>query len=212
MASSQVLSPVSPAAFPQTSYAGLGRRVAAHLIDVLIAIAVTMAAGFFMQWLRTLGIWTVPTAPTGEADPVRLWQTMVVGAKAAIIVCFIVTMGPFYLSLLQASAWQASIGKRLLNIYVTDTAGRRLGLGRSLARSFAKDFFNVFYPVGLVSVATMIGTTKKQAVHDFAANTVVVNGRPSESGSPELWRFVAGLGIQFLWFVLTMLAVFGTLG
>jgi uncharacterized RDD family membrane protein YckC len=131
--------------------------------------------------------------------------------KAAIIVCFVVMMGPFYLGLMQASAWQASIGKRLLNIYVTDTAGRRLSLGRSLARSFAKDFFNVFY-LGFVSVVTMIATAKKQALHDFAANTVVLNGRPSGSGSPELWRFVAGFGIQFLWFVLTMLAVLRTVG
>jgi uncharacterized RDD family membrane protein YckC len=211
MASSHVFSPVAPAVFPQTSYAGLGRRVAAHLIDILIAFAVMMAAGIFMRWLRALGIWTVPTPPTGEADPLTLWQSMGATSKAAIIVCFIVTMGPFYLGLLQASAWQASIGKRLFNIYVTDTAGRRLRLGRSLARSFVKDFFNVFY-IGLVSVATMIATAKKQALHDFVAKTVVLNGRPSGSGSPELWRFVAGFGIQFLWFVLTMLAVFRTLG
>lgn len=211
MASSPVFSPVAPAVFPQSSYAGLGRRVAAHLIDILIAFAVMMAAGIFMRWLRAIGIWTVPTLPTGEADPLTLWQIMGTAGKAAIIVCFIVAMGPFYLSLLQASAWQASIGKRLLNIYVTDTAGRRLDLGRSLARSFAKDFFNVFY-LGLVSVATIIATAKKQALHDFAAKTVVLNGRPSASGSPELWRFVAGFGIQFLWFVLTMLAVFRTLG
>jgi uncharacterized RDD family membrane protein YckC len=211
MASSQVSSPVPPSVFPQTSYAGLGRRVAAHLIDVLIVFVVVMSAGFFVRWLRVLGMWTVPTTAAGEADPLTLWQSMGAGSKAAIIVCFIVSMGPFYLGLLQSSAWQASIGKRLLNIYVTDTAGRRLGLGRSLARSFARDFFSVFY-VGLFSVVTMIGTAKKQALHDFAAKTVVLNGRPSGSGSPELWRFVAGFGIQFLWFVLTMLAVFRALG
>ncbi len=211
MASSQVFPPVAPADFPQTSYAGLGRRVAAHLIDLLIAFGVMMAAGFFMRWLRTLGIWAVPTPPSGEADPLTLWHSIGATDRAAIIACFIVMMGPFYLGFLQASAWQASIGKRLLNIYVTDTAGRRLGLGRSLARSFAKDFFSVFY-IGLVSVATMIATAKKQALHDFAASTVVLNGRPSGSGSAEPWRFVAGFGIQFLWFVLTMLAVFRTLG
>jgi uncharacterized RDD family membrane protein YckC len=206
MASSEVSSPVPASVFPQTSYAGLGRRVGAHLIDMLIVFAVMMSAGFFMRWLRALGIWTLPRTPAGEADPLTLWQSMGAGSKVAIIVCFIVSMGPFYLGLLQASVWQASIGKRLLNIYVTDTSGRRLGLGRSLARSFVKDFFSVFY-IGLFSVVTMIGTARKQALHDFAAKTVVLNGRPSGSASPELWRFVAGFGIQFLWFVLTMLAV-----
>ena len=132
------------------------------------------------------------------------------GDKAAIIVCFIVLMGPFYQGLLQASAWQATIGKHLLNIYVTDTVGRRLGLGRSLARSFAKDFFGVFYPLGLVSVAAMITSAKRQALHDFAAKTVVLNGRPAGSGSPELWRFMAGFGIPFLWYVVTMLVLLKT--
>ena len=76
MASSQVFSPVAPAVLPQNSYAGLGRRVAAHLIDILIAFVVMMAAGFFMRWLRVLGIWTVPTPPSGEADPATLWHSM----------------------------------------------------------------------------------------------------------------------------------------
>jgi uncharacterized RDD family membrane protein YckC len=211
MISLQVFSPGAPAVIPQTYYAGLGRRVAAHLIDLLIALAIMMAAAFFMRWLRALGVWRIPTPPSGETDPLTLWQSMSTACKAAIIVCFIVTMGPFYLGLLQASAWQASIGKRLLNIYVTDTAGRRLRLGRSLARSFAKEVFNVFY-LGFVSVLSMIATAKMQALHDLAAKTVVLNGRPSGIGSPEPWRFVAGFAIQFLWFVLTMLAVFRTLG
>jgi uncharacterized RDD family membrane protein YckC len=210
MASSQVSSLVAPAVLSQTSYASLGRRVAAHLIDMLIVLAVMMATGFFMRWLRTAGIWSVPGLPAGEVDPISTWQSMNAVARAAIIICFIVTMGPFYLGFFQASAWQASIGKRLLNIYVTDTAGRRLGVGRSLVRSFAKDFFNVFY-IGLVSVATIIATAKKQALHDFAAKTVVVNGRPSGGGAPELWRFVAGFGIPLLWVVVTMVAVYRTL-
>jgi uncharacterized RDD family membrane protein YckC len=208
MASSQVSSLVAPAALPQTSYASLGRRVAAHLIDMLIVFAVTMATGLFMRWLLAAGIWSVPGLPAGEVDPITIWQSMNAVARAAIVICFIVMMGPFYLGFFQASAWQASIGKRLLNIHVTDTAGRRLGVGRSLARSFAKEFFDVFY-IGLVSVATIIATAKKQAVHDFAAKTVVVNGRPLGGGAPELWRFVAGFGIQFLWFVVTMVTVIG---
>ena len=37
-------SPVAAAVFSQTSYAGLGRRVAAHLIDILIAFPVMIMA------------------------------------------------------------------------------------------------------------------------------------------------------------------------
>jgi uncharacterized RDD family membrane protein YckC len=184
--------------------------VAAHLIDVVIAFAVMLGGGFFMRLLRELGFWTMPTVHSDEADPVTVWNGLGVGSKVAIVVAFIVSMGPFYSGLFQASAWQATIGKRLLNIYVTDTAGRRLGLLRSLARSFAKSVFNIFY-LGIISVALILGAAKRQALHDYAAKTVVVNGRPPEGGSPELWRIVVAFGIQIGWFVVTMLAVFRAL-
>jgi len=208
MATSQVSSAVAPAVPSKGSYAGLGRRIAAHLIDMLIAFAIVLAAAFFIRWLHALGVWTVHSTAQ-ESDPIVLWHRLSGGAQLAVIVAFIVSMGPIYLGLFQASAWQASIGKRLLDIYVTDTAGNRLGLARSLSRSFAKDFFNCFY-LGFVSILTILGTPRKQALHDCAAKTVVVNGRPPGSGSLELWRIVAGFGIQFLWFVVTMVAVFRT--
>jgi uncharacterized RDD family membrane protein YckC len=208
MAASHVSLPVAPAVLSQGSYTGLGRRTAAHLIDMLIAFAVVLAAGFFMRWLRALGVWTVQSRAQ-ESDPIVLWHRLSGGAQLAVIVAFIVSMGPIYSGLFQASAWQASMGKRLLDIYVTDTAGNRLGLARSLGRSFAKDFFNCFY-VGFVSILTILGAPRKQALHDYAAKTVVVNGRPPGSSSPELWRIVAGFGIQFLWFAVTMVALFRT--
>lgn len=202
MASSQV----APAVVLQLSYADLGRRVAAHLIDALIALAVMFAGGFVMRWLRVLGVWDVPV-PEGEADPVMLWHWMNPASKVAIVVAFIVSMGVFYSGFFQASAWQATIGKRLLNIYVTDTVGRRISLTRSLVRSIAKGVFNTFY-LGIISVGTIVAAAKKQALHDYVAKTVVVNGRPPEGGSLELWRVVAAFGVQLLWFVVTMLAVF----
>jgi len=199
-----VSSPVVPAVLPRTSYAGLVRRIGAHFIDLLIALAVTMSTGFFMRGLRAAGIWT-PRMLAGE--PSAMWQGMTGTARVATLIAFIVSMGPFYTGILQASAWQASIGKRLLNIYVTDTAGMQLGLTRSIARSFAKIFLNLMW-LGPVSVAMMIATARKQALHDYAVRTVVVNGRAPGDGRPELWRFVAGFGIQFLWFALTAAAEF----
>jgi uncharacterized RDD family membrane protein YckC len=190
---------------PQSSYAGLGRRIAAHLIDVLIAATVVFAVGFSMRGLRAAGVWT----PAEMPDPVAAWQELAVPGKLAVVVAFVVSMGPIYLGLFQASAWQASVGKRLLTIYVTDEAGRRLGLGRSMARSCAKDIFNVFY-LWFISLVTIAVTTKKQALHDFAAKTLVVNGRPSTGGSLELWRIVAAFGIPFLWLVVTFTVLFRT--
>jgi uncharacterized RDD family membrane protein YckC len=201
--------PVTSAVLPQPCYASLGRRVAAHLIDITIAFVVTLAAGFFILYLRAWGFWTVPEG--APRDPLTLWRELPGAADLAVIIAFIVSMGPFYLGLFQASAWQASIAQRLLNVYVTDTAGKRLGLLRSLGRSFAKDLFNAFPFLGAVSIATIAASTRRQALHDYAAKTVVVNGRPPGNGSPGLWRIVVGFGIQFVWYVVTMIAVFRTL-
>src|SRR5690349_14978377 len=96
MASSQVSSPVTSAVLAHTSYAGLGRRVAAHVVDALVALAVILAGGFFMLWLRVLGVWTVPSRPEGQADPLTLWHGLGVGAQVAIVVVYIVQMGTFY--------------------------------------------------------------------------------------------------------------------
>jgi len=204
MASQSVAAAVSP----QTTYAGLGPRISAHLIDIAIASTVILASGFVMRYLRALGLWTVPEA---VQDPVSIWNALPAAAKLAVILAFVISKGSFYSGFFQASAWQASIGKRLLGLYVTDTAGKRLGLLRSLGRSFAKDFFNVLPFIGAASVATIAATSRRQALHDYAAKTVVLKGRPAESGSPGIWRIVMGFGIQSIWYIVTMLAVFRTL-
>ncbi len=161
MASAQVV----PSVALQVSYASLTRRVVAHLIDGAIALAVTFSGGLLMRWLRVLGVWNVPVRE-GETDPIALWHGMTAGSKVAILVAFIVCMGLFYSGLFQSSAWQATIGKRLLNIYVTDTAGRRIGLLRSLARSFSKSVFDIFY-LGIFSVVLIMGALEETGAARF---------------------------------------------
>jgi len=202
MASSQL----APSAPPQPTFAGLGRRIAAHLIDAVISLAVVLAASLAMQGLRAVGVWSPPAA-----DPISNWRALEFTARLAVVIAFLVATGAIYRAFFEASVWQASIGKRLLNVYVTDYSGRRLRLPRSLGRSFAKSFFNAFYPLGAISVATIAACTKKQALHDFVAKTLVVGGRRVDVGTLELWRIVAAFGIPFLWFVVTFVAIFRSL-
>lgn len=79
-----------------------------------------------------------------------------------------------YGSVAEASEKQGTIGKRLLNIKVTDTLGQRLSLGNSFRRNAAKFF----------SVATLFFgylysflNKKQQCLHDVLANTLVVKER-----------------------------------
>jgi uncharacterized RDD family membrane protein YckC len=79
-----------------------------------------------------------------------------------------------YGSIAEASASQGTIGKRLLNIKVTDMGGRRIDLSVSFTRSGAKIisvlplFFGYLYS---------FLNKKQQCWHDIAANTLVVKER-----------------------------------
>jgi uncharacterized RDD family membrane protein YckC len=79
-----------------------------------------------------------------------------------------------YWILLEASAWQASIGKRLMSIKVVDLNGQRLTLARSAARNLSKILSVFTFGIGFL----MIGLTRReQGLHDILARALVVRGR-----------------------------------
>jgi len=80
----------------------------------------------------------------------------------------------FYSSLAEASAKQATIGKRLLDIKVTDMEGSRIGLGVSFGRNLAKAL-SVF-PLFFGYLYSFLNK-KQQCWHDIIANTLVVKQR-----------------------------------
>ena len=199
MASSQA----APAALPQPSFAGLGRRLAAYFVDVAISACMLFAAGFTMRALRAFGLWTPAIQ---RASPHELWMSLQAAAKLSIIFGFVLSMGPIYLTLFEASPWQASFGKRLVGIHVTDDDGRRISIARAFGRWFGKWFFN-WFPLCFISLVTVAATKKHKALHDFVVRTVVVPGRPVPEGSLEAWRILAAFGIPFLYLLAMYRAV-----
>lgn len=186
------------------SYAGLGARIGAHLIDVTIAFSVLVVVGITMRILRAVGLWT---AATQGVSPQEIWEALGVGAKLLILLAYALSMGAIYRALFEASAWQASFGKRLLNIYVTDDNGRRISIAKSFGRWLARFFLGMFGG-SLVSAITIATTENRKSLHDYAAKTVVVRGRPALAGTLELWRVDAAFILPFAWilgtFLLTM--------
>ena len=79
-----------------------------------------------------------------------------------------------YGSFAEASKRQATIGKRLVNIKVTDLEGTRVSIGRSLIRNLSKIlsvipvFFGYFYS---------FLNKRNQCWHDVAADTLVIKDR-----------------------------------
>lgn len=80
-------------------------------------------------------------------------------------------LGLLFYSMLTASKWQGTVGKRILGLKVVDLEGNRIGFARSLGRYFA------YIPSGLIFYLgyVMVGVTeKKQGLHDMMAKTYVI--------------------------------------
>lgn len=76
-----------------------------------------------------------------------------------------------YSSALHSSSWQATIGKKVLGMKVVDYSGERISFGRATGRYFASFLSTLILGIGFM----MVGWTKrKQSLHDFMANTLVV--------------------------------------
>jgi uncharacterized RDD family membrane protein YckC len=124
-------------------YAGFWIRVLAAIIDGLLMAAVS--------WLISRG---------KSADSMFSGVNFV----SAII-------GWLYYSLMESSAKQATLGKMVVGIYVTDESGKRISFARATGRYFAKVLSAVILLIGFIMVAF---TQKKQGLHDMLADTLVV--------------------------------------
>jgi uncharacterized RDD family membrane protein YckC len=77
-----------------------------------------------------------------------------------------------YEAVMLSSDRQATLGKMVLGIAVTDSEGRRVSFLRATARHFAKYMSAILLGIGFLMAAF---TRKKQALHDMIADTLVVN-------------------------------------
>jgi uncharacterized RDD family membrane protein YckC len=76
-----------------------------------------------------------------------------------------------YYALMESSRNQATVGKLLLNIRVTDMQGRRINFGRATGRHFGKILSGILLGIGYI----MAGLTRqKQGLHDILAECLVV--------------------------------------
>lgn len=157
----------------QVQYAGFWRRVAALLIDDLVVVLGTFIAGFSLGFiLRAAGM------PTDNIASIARGVDVIVGW--------------IYWAGMESSSLQATLGKRMLGIQVTDLQGRRIDIARATGRQIAKILSILTLGIGFLMAAF---TEKKQALHDVIAACVVVRTPPRETRVPsflpmtgEPWR------------------------
>ena len=153
------------AAPPAMVYAGFWLRLAAFVIDSFI-----MAFLFFL--IATLYPNELMVMPEPSAHPAFVVPQI---KGPGILVLFVVMW--IYYAVFEASPWQATPGKRMVGIYVTDLRGRRLTFGRASLRYAGRKIADFTLFVGYILI---FFTQKRQGLHDLLAGTLVLR-RPRRS-------------------------------
>ena len=152
---------------PRVTYAGFWVRVVAHFIDSLILGLPFCLIQAALQ--AALGA-PATVAPPGPGATVSLftppWLVLNCGLPIVQIVVFWL-----YFALQESSTYQATLGKRVMGLYVTDTFGRPISFGRASARYFASFLSSLILGIGYIMAAF---TERKQTLHDMMADTLVM--------------------------------------
>jgi uncharacterized RDD family membrane protein YckC len=140
-------------------YAGFWLRCAATLIDALAMVFPLL----FVTIISSHILEAMLEAKRYDADLALLaWP----------VISMIFTL--IYFSLLESSRRQATLGKMVMGLRVSDMEGQRLTLGRAAGRTLAKYLSCLTFGIGFV----MCGfTKKKQALHDVIASCLVLRCR-----------------------------------
>lgn len=138
-------------------YANFWHRFCAAFVDGIIT---TVIAGFIG------GIFgVVVAAATGTADA----EVLQVGGNIVGLI-----IGWLYAAFLESSAKQATWGKQLMKIRVTDLEGNRISFGRATGRHFGKYISMLILFIGYLM---NLWTEKKQTLHDIMAGCLVMSER-----------------------------------
>ena len=132
-------------------YAGFWVRFWAFMIDVLVCLPLLIVDGVIAAFDRP--------HPGG--------------ASIVFKISYFVIQWLYY-AWFESGGWQATPGKRLMGLRVTDLAGNRISFSRATGRYFSKAISGMIICIGYI----MIGLTdKKQGLHDKIAGTLVLRGK-----------------------------------
>ena len=171
------------------AFAAFYPRLAAYLLDLAVIAISFLIPGLIVRLFMSAVTW--PPPPGGDLR--SIWSSMGSGTKLPFVIGGLLATGPVYSALFHASPWQATFGKRRMNIHVTGNDGQRIGIWRSIGRSTAWCFCALSLSLSLVSGAMIVAARNRRGLHDLVAGTQVLTGR--KEGVLEPWRIAVSAAI-----------------
>jgi uncharacterized RDD family membrane protein YckC len=149
----------------QQKYAGFWIRLVAHIFDgILLAIPLFILQSVFLMSVSgtfSMEAWLME-------DELSMGQTL---TYLSLTVVSNIVLSIIYFAVMESSKFQASLGKLMLGLKVTDEKGNRIGFWKSFGRLLSKSFLSGILFIGYIMVAF---TKKKQGLHDLIVSTVVI--------------------------------------
>lgn len=132
----------------EARYAGFWRRAIAYLVDGLFLSPISYIVSGILELMR--------------------FDTFIISISELFVFMIIIV----YFAFMESSKYQATLGKFLIGIKVTDINLKRISFLHALGRNLAKIISWV--PIGLGFLAISF-TRRKQGWHDKIAGCLVVN-------------------------------------
>jgi uncharacterized RDD family membrane protein YckC len=153
-------------------YAGLGRRFVAFIIDIILITIIgsvviaflSLVNGVKYAYFMATGVHYSSLTEAGTLDAA-------LGPAVAALGMFLVVIPWVYFAGFESSRSQATPGKVLMHLIVTDLSGNKPTFARTTLRLFGKYISALIIFIGFL----MIGITKKrQGLHDKIAGSLVL--------------------------------------
>jgi uncharacterized RDD family membrane protein YckC len=166
------VAPIVPAGASSggVAYAGFWLRLVAYIIDGFIcgvAFVILLIPLFVLTGAGTALGKIISGQDISDDVGAFLGIGFIFGFFGIILV-----VSWLYYALSESSSWQATLGKKVLNLKVTDMSGQPISFGRASGRYFAKIITGM---IPLMIGYIMAGfTEKKQAIHDMIASCLVL--------------------------------------
>jgi uncharacterized RDD family membrane protein YckC len=154
---------------PTRAYAGFWLRFVAWLIDVTLLGFVLVALCVPLAMTTGIGAGLRGFHPDRPPDPALVFAFV---SSLWIFILIALAGAWLYYAYCESSEWQATPGKKVLNLVVTDLEGNRVSFGRASGRYFARLITNLIPAwIGYIMAGF---TEKKQALHDMIASCLVL--------------------------------------